>query len=318
MEKEKIELLSPKIDVVFHSLFRESNNKLTEAFISDILGEKVRIIKNLDRHLDRKEAIEKQGIMDLRVEMEDKTKCNVEIQLKRQKNDCERFLYYLTDMYSRQLKIGEMYNSIYRCVSIVILDYELEELKNIKDVSTVFQMRDTKTGKIILTKKFELYIIELPKAKRKYLENLDDKVMQWSMFLNSPNSKEVDSIMEKNKHIKEAKTELESVSGDYEVRRLAELREKYIRDSHAEREYAIEEGLKEGMAKGMAKGMKEGLEKGLEKGLEQGIQQGLQQGTKESKINIAKNMLKRGMNVQDVVDITELTYNQVIKLKEEI
>ena len=124
--------------------------------------------------------------------------------------------------------------------------------------------------------------------------------------------------MEKNKHIKEAKTELESVSGDYEVRRLAELREKYIRDSHAEREYAIEEGLKEGMAKGMAKGMKEGLEKGLEKGLEQGIQQGLQQGTKESKINIAKNMLKRGMNVQDVVDITELTYNQVIKLKEEI
>ena len=57
MVKEKIELLNPKIDVVFHSLFRESNNKLTESFVSDILGEKVRIIKNLDRHLDRKEAI---------------------------------------------------------------------------------------------------------------------------------------------------------------------------------------------------------------------------------------------------------------------
>lgn len=156
------------------------------------------------------------------------------------------------------------------------------------------QMRDTKTGKIILTNKFELYIIELPKAKRKYLENEDDKVMQWSMFLNSPNSKEVDSIMEKNKHIKEAKIELESVSGDYEVRRLAELREKYIRDSHAEREYAIEEGLKEG------------------------IQKGMKQGTKESRINIAKNMLKRGMNVQDIVDITELTYDEVVKLKEEI
>lgn len=306
MEKEKVELLNPKIDVVFHSLFRESNNKLTESFISDILGEKVRIIKNLDRHLDIKEAIEKQGIMDLRVELEDHSKCNVEIQLKRQKNDCERFLYYLTDMYSRQLKIGEKYNSIYKCVSIVILDYELEELKDIENVGTVFQMRDTKTGKIILTNKFELYIIELPKAKRKYLENVDDKVMQWSMFLNSPNSKEVDSIMEKNKHIKEAKTELESVSGDYEVRRLAELREKYIRDEHAAREYAIEEGTRIGIEKGLKEGMKQGIQQGIQLGVEQG---------RKTLLNTAKNLIKLGLSIDDISMATGLTKEEIEKLK---
>lgn len=299
MEKEKIELLNPKIDVVFHSLFRESNSRLTESFISDILGEKVRIIKNLDRHLDTKEAIEKQGVMDLRVEMEDHTKCNVEIQLKRQKNDCERFLYYLADMYARQLKRGEMYGSIYRCVSIVILDYELEELKDIEEVNTVFQMRDTKTGKIILTNKFELYIIELPKAKKKYLKNKEDKVMQWSMFFNSPNSREVDSIMEKNEHIKEAKTELESVSGEYEVRRLAELREKYIRDEYAAREYAIEEGTKIG----------------IEKGMKQGIQQGIKQGLEQGKISTAKNLIRMGLSIADIVKATGLPKEEVLKLK---
>ena len=31
-------ILSPKIDVVFHALFREENKNLTEALISDILG----------------------------------------------------------------------------------------------------------------------------------------------------------------------------------------------------------------------------------------------------------------------------------------
>ena len=49
-----MELLKPKIDVVFHSLFREENKRLTEGLISDILGEKVKVITTAkDRHIDR-------------------------------------------------------------------------------------------------------------------------------------------------------------------------------------------------------------------------------------------------------------------------
>ena len=50
-KKEK-GLLKPKIDVVFHALFREENKRLTEALITDILGEKVKIkTSDKDRHL---------------------------------------------------------------------------------------------------------------------------------------------------------------------------------------------------------------------------------------------------------------------------
>lgn len=93
ISKDNTILLKPKIDVVFHALFREENNKLTEALISDILGEKVKITEYLDRHLDINSADEKLGIMDLKVILEDGSICNIEIQLKRQKYQNDRFLY---------------------------------------------------------------------------------------------------------------------------------------------------------------------------------------------------------------------------------
>ena len=112
-KQEEKELLKPKVDVVFHALFREENKELTEGLISDIIGEKVKIkTTDLNRYLDIKVAEQKLGIMDLRTELEDGTKCNIEIQLEVQKNENKRFLYYWADSYVRQLRRGEEYNSL--------------------------------------------------------------------------------------------------------------------------------------------------------------------------------------------------------------
>ncbi|MBR6640848.1 MAG: PD-(D/E)XK nuclease family transposase, partial [Clostridia bacterium] len=70
-------LLIPKIDVVFHALFRESNHKLLESMLSSILGTNVNIVEYLDRHLDIKDATEKLGVMDLRVRFEDGSYCAI-------------------------------------------------------------------------------------------------------------------------------------------------------------------------------------------------------------------------------------------------
>ena len=77
----KRELLKPKIDVVFHALFREENKRITEGMIEDILGRRVRVITtNKDRYLNIKNPEQKLGIIDLRTELEDGIKCNIEIQ----------------------------------------------------------------------------------------------------------------------------------------------------------------------------------------------------------------------------------------------
>ena len=49
-----------------------------------------------------------------------------------------------------------------------------------------------------------------------------NEIAQWMMFLDNPNSKEVYEIMDKNENIKNARNELKQVSGDYELRRIAE------------------------------------------------------------------------------------------------
>lgn len=68
---KKIKLLSPKIDVVFHALFREDNKELLEVLISDVLEEKVKVVTtDKNRYVDTKQSEEKLGIMDLRAELQ--------------------------------------------------------------------------------------------------------------------------------------------------------------------------------------------------------------------------------------------------------
>ena len=91
---------------------------------------------------------------------------------------------------------------------------------------------------------------------------------------------------EKNKVIKEAKKEVEYLTGDEEVKRLAELREKWEMDRNSE----IGQAQKEGEAKGKAK----------------------------EKLEIAKSMLKDGMDLEMVMKYTGLSKDKVLNLKENI
>lgn len=62
--------------------------------------------------------------------------------------------------------------------------------------------------------KLEIVIIELPKARRIYENDGQNKIGQWMLFLDDTNDEEVEEIMAKNKDIRKAIEELEQVSGD--------------------------------------------------------------------------------------------------------
>ena len=286
MEKE---LLKPKIDVVFHALFREENKSLTEALISDILGEKVKVItSDRDRHLNIKDPDQKFGIMDLRTELEGGVKCNIEVQIEEVDFETERFLYYWADAYSRQLKRGTDYDILHKTISIIILDHELKELKDIEELGTKWQIRDEKTGKRLLTNHLEIIIIEIPKARRIYKKNNKNKISQWMMFFDNPNDKEVSYIVENNKEIKKANEELDKMSDDETLRRIAELKEKGRRDYNARMSFI----------------KKKGMEQGFEKGAEQALEK------------TAKNMLKKGLDIKLIEEVTGLDRKTLDKLIE--
>lgn len=286
--QENKELLKPKIDVVFHSLFREGNENITKAIISAVTKEKInKIDLDNNRHILGRYPEEKLGILDLKATLDNGTICNVEIQLADNKDTAERFLYYWSRIYSSQLIKGEDYGKINKVIGIIIIDYEFNKTRKIEDLSTKWKIREVSKGEEIeLTDVFELYIIELPKAKRILEKDASNKLAQWMLFLNNPNEKEVAKIMNENKEIKEAMNELEEMSKDKELRRVAELREKAIRDEKNGLRHAREDGLREGI--------KEGIEK--------------------TNREVAKKMKEKHIPIQTIVEITKLTKEEIENL----
>ena len=87
----------------------------------------------------------------------------------------------------------------------------------------------------------------------------------------------------KNEEIKKAKEQLDKISQDKKERRLAELREKAIKDEMAIRDSGYNEGRKEG----------------LEEGLKEGIKK------------TAKNMLEMKIDKETISKVTGLTMDEI-------
>lgn len=281
---EKLTLLKPKIDVVFHSLFRVGNENIAKAIISAVTKEKIdKIDLNNDRHIIGKYPEEKLGILDLRATLDNGTICNVEIQLADNKDTAERFLYYWSRIYSSQLIKGDDYAKINKVIGIIIIDYEFDKTREVENLSTKWKIREVTTGqRIELTDVFELYIIEISKAKRILEKDTKNKLAQWMLFLNDPNEEEVSKIMCENKEIKEAMNELEEMSKDEELRRVAELREKAIRDE------------------------KNGLRHARQEGIKEGIEQ------------VTKRMINLNHSIEDIMQATGLNKEEILKIKKDI
>ena len=82
-------------------------------------------------------------------------------------------------------------------------------------------------------------------------------------FISSVLNEDVKDIMTRNKDIREAKEELETLNGDYEIQRLAELSEKAIRDEAAALDFDTKKVLSQDMKKACNKAWKKEWKKDL-------------------------------------------------------
>ena len=273
------EILKPKNDVVFQTLFSRGKEKITKDLLEKILKIKIHKLE-LDKSKDllNENKNDKNGRLDLRAIINDNIECDIEVQLTTHEKMLPRFLLYWAKMYSANLKVGDEYSKLRRTISIIIVDGELPEFKEIKKAQTNWQIREEEYRSIILTSYFEICIIELPKAIREYKTNKENGALQWMMFLENPEDVEVTKIMEENENIKEAKEELDRISQDDILRRMA-FKAELERMDHAQLMYEAK-----------------------------------RDGKKEGKMEIAKNMLKKGISVADIIETTGLTEEDVEKL----
>ena len=283
--------LKPKNDVVFQRLFCKDNPEITKAFVEAMLGEKVNSIEiNNDKELLSEKLELKSGSLDLQVDVNDNEKVDVEIQLLERENFEERLLFYFSQLYLRGIKRGESYLSAKKVVIIAIIDYKLKLGIENRNMETIWHITEDNNPKLILTNKFEIHILELGKVKEEYRKNKENKKAQWLLFLDNPEMKEVEEIMENNKEVKEAVIKVREMSEDEKLQRLADLREKAIMDEKAIYQAGINNGKAEGEKLGREETAKE----------------------------IAKKMLKQEMKIETIAEITGLTIEKIKKLKKSL
>ena len=121
-------LMKPKIDFAFKEIMMDEQARI--GFLSAILKLNPSDIRNtqiLNTNLRKLHDNEKQGILDVRILMNDDTEIDIEIQLSILNVWADRALFYLAKMYTEQINSGEDYTIFKKCVSISILDFKLFE-----------------------------------------------------------------------------------------------------------------------------------------------------------------------------------------------
>ena len=225
------------------------------------------------------------GILDIKAKINNNINCNIEMQVANRKDIEKRIMFYWGKIYTGSISSGEKYSKLEKTVSIIFVDFEIENLKCIPKYVSKWGVREEDfPSKTILTDVMEIYIIELPKVK-KYQNKSSEDLKSWVKFINNPEVVELEKNREETREsIKKAKEILEEISQDEHERELAEYREKYIRDQMASEDYGFDQGLKQGRA--------------------------------ERDKEMIKAMHRKGISLEDISDIVNLTKEEVQRILE--
>lgn len=269
-----------KNDIIFKAFFsRKGNEIFLIDFLEALLNIKIESIKIKEEvNIEQLSVDEKGGRLDLQAKLNDGIIVNIELQMKNNYDIEERTTLYSTKISSREAGRGTDYKNIDKIIMINILGYNLLEFEEYisETVIVLDKHRDYE-----MLKGIKWYFIELPKFRKKN-PDLNNKMDQWMCFIDDSNKGAVKMAENNNEVLKKARKELDYLTGDEAVRRLAELRDKWEMDDFFIKKRAKEEGEKAGEKRG--------------------------------KKEIAKKLIEKGMEIKEIIEITGLTENEIKKL----
>ena len=186
-------IMSPKVDFAFKELMRDET--VRKGFLSAVLGIKDTDIKKtvlLNTNLPKIHEDEKQGILDVRLTMNNNTEIDIEIQLAYMKAWADRSTFYVSKMLVEQVSIKKKYSNIKKCIGINILDFKY--MDDTQRFHTVYHLRED-TEHIKYTDVMEIHIVELPKLP----QNTDGTdLYSWIKFIKSHNKVNICKLLIKN------------------------------------------------------------------------------------------------------------------------
>jgi predicted transposase/invertase (TIGR01784 family) len=283
--------INPFTDYGFKRLFGEEPNKpLLMDFLNELLkeeeGEIVELTYLKNEHLGTGD-IDRKAVFDLYCTNETGEKFIVELQKTKQKFFKDRTLYYSTFPIRDQAKTGSEWNfELKKVYMIAILDFVFDEDKDQKDKFRYnVKLTDIETHKIFYDKLYFIYL-EMPKYN-KSIDELETRFDKWLYVLK--NLHRLDRIPDKlrEKIFEQLFKTAEIAKFSPEEYRNYEDSLKYYRD------------------------MKNSLDTAREQGEIEGIEKGRKEGERIKQLEIARKMLKKGMDVELISELTGINAKDI-------
>lgn len=262
-------------DYLFKNIFR--NKKYLRHLFKTFFKVSVRKIEYLNTELIKDNLVQKVGIVDLLLKVDGKITI-LEFQNIDRHNFKKRLLFYS---------------------SSVIAKYGLNKCEDYE------KLKPIKVYAIINYKNFNNEILDTIKLKNNhqiFTKNLEYKIFDLTKIDNTSNTYELASLF-KNRNLDELSCSLKNETNK-------EIFEKI-------KGYNLDEGRYKKMddiAQMMMK-EEEHYETAIKVGERRGKRIGKHEGKIEGKLEIAQNMFKKGINVNDIIEITGLTKKQILSLK---
>ena len=300
----------PKNDIAFKKIFGDENHK--EVLISflnavlDFQGEQTIVEVELTNpyQVPKIEAL-KETILDIKVTNQKQEHFIVEMQKKDLGDFAKRSLYYTSKAYVNQLDAGKNYHKLKKVYFIGLLNFTMFEGQSCISRHLILN-QETNTQDL---DDFEFCFIELQKFS-KPLGQLSTLLDKWIYFIKNASSLEmVPKEFTGNSALEQAFDSAQMYNWNREEMDVYD----YMHLKAWDEINAIDTAVR----KAEKRAKQEGLEQGLEQGLELGIEQEQRLSKKQraqDKIEIAKNAISQGLEIQTIAAITGLSIEEIEKL----
>lgn len=284
--------INPFTDYGFKRLFGEEPNKdLLLDFLNELLKEEEGVITELTYLKNEQQGnteIDKKAVFDLYCTNEKGERFIVELQKTKQKFFKDRTLYYSTFPIQEQAKKGSAWNfKLEKIYTIAILDFVFDEDKKEPEKYRYdVKLTEQETKKVFYEKLTFIYM-EMPKFN-KGIEELQTKFDKWLYVIK--NLHKLDHIPEKLR---------ENIF--LQLFKIAEIA-KFTREEYQNYENSLK--------------YYRDLKNSLDTAEEEGYKKGKIEGKIAGKMEIARNLLKNGAEIQFIMQITGLTETQINDLKD--
>ena len=283
------EIIPLTFDYVFTAIFNNPNNiDIIESFLSCYFEIPIEELKGkvtiIPRELELESKLVKNKQVDLLLDLKGE-KINIELSNQPTIGIINRNIVYACNIHSRQLKYGDNhYANIEKTIQINLNNKHTNDT-----LKETYFFRNEK-GKI-LSEKFQIDMVDMVIGVNTCYTNSETKLARWCKALTAKTEEEFkeaigDGIMEENVKDKLV-DEVNKYSNDFETIALYSAYSKEDLENNTLLIYTRREAE----------------------------QKGIKQGKEQSKMEIAKNMLKKDMSINDIIEITGLTKEQLEELK---